>query len=385
MKTARGISLIELMIGMAVGLMVALSVLSTVSLINQQRRDTVSGNDAKESAQLALSLIDDAGRQAGAGLFYNGALLCPRINLYANGAVRVNGANFMPVRIVDGGTTGSDSITFAHAGIAAGAAGGGNSLSVLVGPMADSTAEMLVNAAGSLQVGDQAIIGNGTDPCTLFQVTGFSAASTSCNDVSSTCIGIQHAVDPTTAPVNAPTGSFATEPAYAAGAAVSRMGGFVMTRYAVMCNSLVSSSGLGDPPSCTDAPLAFTNALPLVGNVVQIRAQYGIAATAGSDIVTNWVDATGGWAAPALGDIPRIKAIRVAVVARGQEAAGSAVSQGCTNAAGVVNTGPCTFADAEAPVVDLSALAMPAGKTWQHYRYRVHQSVIPLRNVAWNY
>jgi type IV pilus assembly protein PilW len=56
----------------------------------------------------------------------------------------------------------------------------------------------------------------------------------------------------------------------------------------------------------------------------------------------------------------------------------------CTNAAGVINTGPCSFDDAEAPVIDVSTVSVPTGTTWRNFRYRVHLSVIPLRNVIWN-
>ena len=50
----------------------------------------------------------------------------------------------------------------------------------------------------------------------------------------------------------------------------------------------------------------------------------------------------------------------------------------------MVNTGPCTFEDAQAPVIDLSATSVPAGRSWRNYRYRVQQAVVPLRNVIWS-
>jgi type IV pilus assembly protein PilW len=56
----------------------------------------------------------------------------------------------------------------------------------------------------------------------------------------------------------------------------------------------------------------------------------------------------------------------------------------CTNGGAVVNTGPCSFDDAQAPVIDLSGIAVPSGKSWRNFRYRAHQAVIPLRNVIWS-
>jgi len=79
------------------------------------------------------------------------------------------------------------------------------------------------------------------------------------------------------------------------------------------------------------------------------------------------------------------RCVRVVIVVRSKEAESTNVTAAsCTNASGVVNTGPCSFQDASAPVIDLSAVTVTAGKTWRNYRYRVHQAVVPLRNVIWS-
>ena len=52
-----------------------------------------------------------------------------------------------------------------------------------------------------------------------------------------------------------------------------------------------------------------------------------------------------------------------------------------TNVSGGVNNGPCAWSDSladPAPLVDLRANA-----DWRKYRYRVYQTVIPIRNVIW--
>jgi type IV pilus assembly protein PilW len=137
-------------------------------------------------------------------------------------------------------------------------------------------------------------------------------------------------------------------------------------------------SGAPDSTDVTDAPL-FTSA----GDIVQMKAQYGISNDATSSVVDDWVNAIGSWAVP-IENPNKIKAVRVVIVARSGEPASTNVSAACTNDAGIANTGPCSFQDAKAPVIDLSAVSVPAGMTWQRYRYRVHQTVIPLRNLTWN-
>lgn len=395
--------MIELMIGLVVGLIVTLAVISTVSTMNLQRRTTVSAGDAQENAQLALMLIDRTARMSGAGLFDNGQLICTGINMYYDGVVLANDGPILPVMIVDGGATGSDAITFTYAN-----AVGGSAQAHVVDAMANAAAGITVNHQGGLRQGDLAIVGvpGSAVPCTLIGITGFDASGVNCNAITSTCTNILHAAgtatvngnvpgkwnppDPATVfGTNAPLYGFDNAAPVVGPAVVTGMGRFVQDTYRVMCNSLVTypyTSAGANAPACTASPLSVTNASLLVSDIVQMKAQYGITASAASDVVTNWVNATGAtWTVPSAVNVPRIKAVRIAVVARSKEGASGLVTAACTNAAGVANTGPCSFQDAEAPVIDLSATSVPAGKTWQNYRYRVYQSVIPLRNVAWNY
>lgn len=367
-----GISLIELMIGVTIGLIVTLAVTSTVSIMNIQRRTTVSGNDATESARYALTLLERSARLGGAGLFYNGQLLCTSAVLKGGGAA----VAIAPAKIVDGGTTGSDTISFTY-----GSAVGGNTTAILVDNMADKDSNFTVNNSSNLANNDEGLVGvpGSTVACTHFQVSAAPVAATNCNSVTTACSSVAK-----TSGSNLYYGYQNSAAAPFGPAVISRLGTLTRESYQVLCNSLVLHDS-GAAPTCTASPLSFTSATPLVDDVVMIQAQYGITDTPASDIVTSWVDATGGWETPSATDLPRIKAIRIAVVARSKEPATTTVTSSCTNAGGVANTGPCSFEDASAPVINLSATSVPSGRTWQNYRYRVYQSVIPLRNVSWNY
>jgi type IV pilus assembly protein PilW len=387
-----GVSLIDLMVGLAVGLIVTLVVISALGTMSMQRRNAVSGDDAKESGQAALMLIERAAKLAGAGLFYNGQLICSRLNAY-NTALLANGDRLAPAFIADGGSTGSDTITFAYAN-----AVGGSTVAHLVDDMASpNVALFTANNRGNLAEGDLALVGvPGSDrPCTMFQVTGFTGVigGSNCNDITSSCVKIlRNSGESDFNPTN-PDGIYSDAPRYGrqtsggiiGPAVITRLGALDHQTYRVMCNALVSHSAFASP-ACIASPLAFTDAIPLAGNIVMLKAQYGITDSAASDVVTSWVNATGAtWSAPDAAAIPRIKAIRIAVVSRGTEPGIGTVTSACTNAAGVVNVGPCSFQDANSPVINLSAVPVPSGKTWQNYRYRVFHSVIPLRTVLWNY
>lgn len=119
---------------------------------------------------------------------------------------------------------------------------------------------------------------------------------------------------------------------------------------------------------------------PITAEIVALQAQYGISATANSEIVnplvpqSGWVDATGAtWGATplAVSARNRIKAVRVALVARNNLLEKTAVSQACTGAAaGLAKV--CIWGNQDVTLPDAN---------WANYRYRVYEIVIPLRNI----
>jgi type IV pilus assembly protein PilW len=122
---------------------------------------------------------------------------------------------------------------------------------------------------------------------------------------------------------------------------------------------------------------------PSVVGVVNLQAQYGVSATANSNQVTQWVDASGAtWAAPTVANRNRIKAIRIAVVARNAKIEPDIVTTACSSTIAAAPTGLCAWTGSvasPAPAVDLS----PGDANWARYRYRVFETIIPLRNVIW--
>ncbi|MDH3210692.1 MAG: PilW family protein [Burkholderiaceae bacterium] len=395
-RHARGFTLVELMVAVTVGLILSLVITGTVLNVGKQFRVVGSNISAQGSAQIALSLIDVAGRAAGAGMFNNGQLICPALNAWRDGVVTSNNAVFMPAVISDGGSnSASDTIVFTS----------GNAARPLsAAPLVDTTptnaTTVVVSNAGGFQNGDFALLGapGSGQPCLLFRVTaaptvdGVACAgnATACTTLTRT--GAATGYNPPGAVfATAPSYGFATDtgvvPAVFGPAVVTNLGSnFVRNAFAVQCQALIQYNAFTDAPACTQSPLGFSGgANALATDVVLMHAQYGLSAAANSDIVTSWVNATAAWAAPSAANVGRIKALRVVIVVRSKEAESTTVTEAsCTNTNGVVNTGPCSFQDANAPVIDLSAVAVTAGKTWRHYRYRVHQAVVPLRNVIWS-
>jgi type IV pilus assembly protein PilW len=390
-----GVSLVELMVANTIALLVALAVLSSVLTLGRQFSVIGANVAVQGNAQIGLLAIDAAANSAGAGLYSNGQLICPTWNAYNGTSVVSDGAALMPARIVAGASaTASDTVMFS----------GGTGAGVLsaVPVMAPTMgANIKVSQGGKLALGDLALIGvpGSAVPCTLFQVTTAPAASPSGCD--GNAVSCDMVIRNPNQGLNPNGSSFANEPTYGftssgsvhGPAVVSRIGtaaaGLRMDAFTVQCNSLVRFNGFNNAtaPACTTSPLAFAAGVDAIAmDVVQMQAQYGISSAGSNDVVTQWVEASGAtWGGtPSVSNVARIKALRIVLVTRSREADGALVSAPCTNAAGVVNTGPCSFQDAAAPVVDLSATTVAAGRTWRNYRYRVHKAVLPLRNVIWS-
>ncbi|MDP2247591.1 MAG: PilW family protein, partial [Nitrosomonadales bacterium] len=171
-------------------------------------------------------------------------------------------------------------------------------------------------------------------------------------------------------------------PSPSIGAKLTCMGDWQEYRYVVVNNQLRLQTFTGN--------LAANQNVPLVDEIVALQAQYGVSASAGSNRVTEWKDATGDWApanlAANVDRRNRIKAVRIAVVARNGLREKEIVSNTCTTFRGVVNNGPCAWNDEgydDAPKIDLSPLYAEASE-WQYYRYRSFETIVPLRNMLWS-
>jgi len=108
--------------------------------------------------------------------------------------------------------------------------------------------------------------------------------------------------------------------------------------------------------------------------IVDMQTQYGIAST--GQTVDSWVDPKGTtWATPSAVDIKKIKAIRVALVAR------SAQYEKPEKGAACISTTQA-MADKWSTWAKFTTSSYPAD--WNCYQYKAFETVIPLRNVIWS-
>ena len=346
MKRQRGFSLIDLMVGLFVGLLVALAVYATSTVVGAQRRAAVSGNGALEAGMSGIHAMQHDIKAAGVGVWLGGQILCPTINIYHDGLI-ADGIAVAPV-VIDAGaaTTDSDSITIAYSDSVL-----ANNGAALSGGMPTAAAKLRVGNPRGIAVNDFVIVGNpGTaTPCTLMQVTAKTDSGFGWD--------LAHAAG-TWNPAD-PGAAFTIAPAYPAGSMVYDVGQFNWVTYRVRDANLEMVD-------------LITGAVDVVANdIVQMKAYYGT--TNGSTAqIEQWVPAADAWAAPLdAAHVGAIRAVRVSVVARSQHPEKpSIVGGGCdaTRAAPVSWDG--------GPLIDLAG-----DEDWRCYKYRTLTLVAPLKNV----
>lgn len=363
----RGMSLVETMVGLTLGVVVSFIITQVWGNFEGQKQRSVSGTSAQESGLLALTELEQDIRSAGAGFTDSAALDCTNtFSYYDDGTTQVSpapgfggGMSMVPVRIIDGGT-GSDTLT-----VKRGADFLGAIPASITKPMPPSSSELNVNNVTGFEDNDIVLAMSASGNCTVMQVT----------QVQPSPHNLQHNPGGTTTYNPPPSFQNANGwPGYVKDDKVMKIGKMLAYTYAVNASNQLTLTDLNLPIASATSVLA--------PDIVKIKAQYGIAPALSQD-VNDWVNATAasGWDTLDKVKVKRIKAIRLVVVARSAKREGNNVTTPCTNVSGTVNNGPCAWSDSAndpAPVIDLSSDA-----DWQRYRYRVYQTIIPIRNIIW--
>lgn len=362
-----GLSLVELLIGLLIGLVATLAISNLFSGFEARKRMIAGGADAQSSGVLAMYYMQRDAQNAGYGLpLYNSSdpspLLCPIDTSINQGGVVIN---LSPVIIVDGGT-GNDIVRIRYGNPASGGAS--------------------LRATGTITYPtlDGRLIGCQENDVVLFHQT---PANPNCSLGRLQKLNADRTINTLSELSTAPTASPVTILNGADWVRFSCLGAWNQYEYSVNAAMELTRTG-GTPGS---VPFPDSTAVPVASDIVALQAQYGVtntldptatAATAAAYLnrVDQWVDATGTYGPSiALMDRNRIRAIRIAVVARDGSLQKGIVSQACDGAAVGVSKVCIWQADAAPVNVDLSSLP-----NWQRYRYRTFEVTIPLRNIIWN-
>jgi len=359
-----GFTLIELMVGMAIGMIATIIIVQVMSVFEAQKRTTTGSADAQTNGGIALYSIAREVQMGGFPLLpiADSALECTSVAFGSTGITGTNVTGLAPVIVTEGvsssGVSASDTITIRYGSSLMG--GAVSQITAMSGSVAT------VGSSLGCTAGDITLINTGA-VCNMSKVAAAPALTT------------------TTVPLVDIAGAAST-------ANLACLGTWNQVTYAVN-----TATGNLDRTVVVNG---VSSTAPSVVGVVNLQVQYGISASSTSNQITRWVNAknigdlggagidgvsTGAdWGSSmTVPNRNRIKAIRIAVVARNAKIEPTAVSSACNSLTSATPTGLCAWAGSTtnpAPSVDLSQ----GDANWAKYRYRVFETIIPLRNVIWS-
>lgn len=361
-----GFGLIEIMVGMVMGLITILVIFQVYALFEGQKRTTGSAGDTQLNMAQAVMTIERDLRNAGYGFVTGGIQGC-EIHADYNGTA----FNFTlaPVTIVQGSGTAADSLQIM--------AGSGDVFSVPARITFDhpSTAiNFCVDSTQGISPNDMVIAYEPGKHCVMFQATSVGDDGTGTGS-GCTQTQVKHqggAISPWN-PTGAAADALYPQPdGYTddGGAKLYNVGSFVNRIYSVAGSASATTANLRlnewDTLAAPTGSAVPTNQLNLVDGVVDLQAQYG-KDTDNNGTVDTWDTVTPTTST----DWQTVYAVRFAVAVRSPLIEKTVVTSSST-----ANWAGGTLTLNRKP--DGSVLP-----NWDHYRYNVLQTVTPLRNMIW--
>jgi type IV pilus assembly protein PilW len=359
----RGFTLIELMVGLVLALLTVLLITQVMSDSEGRKRAVAMGSDAQVNGALSLFTLQRDIAMAG----YGATASTDALGCTVKAKYDTTGAPFTftlaPVVIGDGANGAPDTITVLQSRTI------GYSVPMLLTGVHLSTdnhftvSSSLGATAGNLMIAVPATQ-DANNWCTLFNVTNNTASPT-------TTLSANNVPHETSAsgkwnqPILPASG-------YINGSYLLNMGSIAYRTYSVDATGNLQLAELSPTSGATTTQELFPQ-------IVNLQAMYG-KDTDGDGVVDTYDNTTPISNAQWL----QVMSIRVAVVARSNEYEKDVVTTsaplwdvGTTSTISGPTTSTCGTSKCIA--IDVSSVA-----DWQHYRYKVYDMIMPLRNVIWN-
>lgn len=407
-----GMSLVELMVGVFIGMLTILAIASTIITFEGQRRGTSTGNDAQISATYATYLIERDLRRSGYGLFAaENSSVAP---LCTSGTVRAYNQNrspatfsydvptsFVPISInppnIPAGDANTDIVIVNYTD----AQSGGGRCTFFTQSSGASANIKVTNRSG-FQTGDISIMVpltqcpsggeteipvsavaswvDSTKDCSVVEITGLPA-DTKCDgsgggNNNNTDVVIHNngqynnsyqncaKIDATR---NKPGGLGVD---YSPCGVICNLGPQATSMAYAVRGGKLTQCNLSTSP-CTDGTKTTDNTVweLVADNIVSLVADMGLAANATSPTVTTWSKTLcTGACTPTYADWQRLKLIRIGILARSPQYQKEAITPNKPK-----------WADG----TDINAVTNLDSTNWTHYRYAPIEATVPIRNVIW--
>lgn len=358
-----GFTIIELMVAIVLGLLTVL-IVSQVLIQAETRRRTISaGGDAQLNGALTLYTLQRDIQMAGYGANALPAVMGCKLNMQYGSAGTARQVPLAPVVITAGTNGAPDQVTVLQAHTRQ------PSMPMLTKENhTDASTSFVVDSSMGVSAGDMMVIAPpsiadyaGSD-CRMFQVAG--------NALNSTRIPHAH-------PTDSAANSWNHDETFSADmpdkSVLINMGAPVLRTYSVTNDQNLQSRDVSWLDGTSSDQTLFSQ-------VVNLQALYG--KDTNDDGVVDTYDKTtpttpAGW--------QQVLTIRVVVVARSNKLEPDAV----TSSEPLWDVGSNdTFADVTTEDCNESSKCIPLKvdhlSNWQRYRYKVYDTVVPLRNVLWH-
>ncbi len=398
-SSQQGMTMIELLVAMAIGVTVTLAVSTLLVASENQKRITTSTNDADQTLVYTFSELDRALRGAGSGIAqsqYSGSqgILGCRLNMASNGVTYMPRPGAYPAPFSNYFLGGASPTALHMAPVLIGANQSDNNSSDVI---------VVMGGSGSAGGVPRAVYGAGSGVNSNIQVVlentvGFNpydVVLVSQNGVTDCLIEEVNVVTPTTLTMNTTTtyytpGTTTTLNTLASSTAslitplgneatTSAPNNVQFTMYGVGTNNTLYSYDLMQYASLAAFSLGGDTTQPIADQVIQMNALYGVNALYGNTSAnpsqfSSWVSpSTAHYDIVSVMNSPTtqasIVAVRVAIVVRGEYYDKKAVSPtSLTIFSGLVDG----YGNSLSKTVTLPS---------QNYRYRVYEFTVPLRDM----
>lgn len=354
-RASAGFSLVEIMVGMVIGLLGMIVMMQLFSVFEGQKRATTGGSEAQNSGAIALYGLQRDIEKSGYGFSANMIIGCNMTLAASNARASVTISPLAPVTInhaaIPAGDANTDTLLISY----------GNANSPLEGNGITAQIDQqnyAVQTPTSFILNDRVVAQAQTRPAT-------------CNLLMDTVVGIG---SPNVTVITGVT-SMTNGTLYNVGQAPK------LTAYAIRNSNLTVCEYINiDPVTQVDSGKDCGNAaltgdtsvwVPIASNIVSLRAEYGhstLTATATGYTVNAYDQTT---PTTACGWI-RTPAVRLALVVGNDQYNKTAVTANVPTWAGSATT-----------PINLTSMSNTFAGSWQNYRYKVFETLVPMRNVAW--
>ncbi|MBN9408215.1 MAG: PilW family protein [Burkholderiales bacterium] len=368
-RQMRGFSLMEVLIGLTIGVVCALAIFQALSVWTARSRTTAAGSDAQVAGTLAMYYLDRDFKLAGMGFG-------TATTEFAGCQIATSDATFLPaprlaaVDIIQGAGGAADTLRVLY----------GTSEYMVVGQPFEATTDTSkqTRARAGFNPGDRFIAAGrstaGTVSCALLTMTRFAtpddgktilheAGYGPFTDFYGTPSRFTHTTNVTTGWTGYTGRLFNLGPTP------------VLAEWTVAGNTLRRVNRLVTQADGSLVPTADLTQQVVASGVVNLQAQYGLGDANGRIGDGDWLDTL-----PVGTDWTRVRAIRFGLLVRSDHYDPS------DEMASTVNATSPSWAGGNFTMVNVDgSTGSTANKAndWRYYRYRVYETVVPLRNMIW--